>query len=273
MNLNKKAESLHQSMEAWIDLYKTIHECGHNEAHDAFDEWADKLQGECADQTSNSFHEAVVASHAEMRKGFVEEHFPTGDSPYDKPADIVIMHGRTLPKSVSYTDTSGKVHTSKPIPNLVGGPLIELSYGKQPQTAIARQHFLATIGERTEVAGVSHRPVTFEPIYNPGPIGGPILDTGRDPLSFKDECDLFSQPVAEDDVANTREKAEKVIEINTSFLINTKHAHDHPTVIKAREVIAVARSFLEMLAGVEQRAKERTGKTLTLKGVILKGKK
>jgi hypothetical protein len=242
MNLNKKAASLHQSMESWIELYKTIHECGHNEAHDAFDEWAEKLEGECANQTSNAFHDAVVASHAEMRKGFVEEHFPDGVTVLDKPVQ----------RQVSYTDTSGKVHTSKPIPNLVGGPLIELSYGKQPQR---RQEVLATFGERTEVCGISFRPVTFETIESPGPVGGPILDTGRDPLSFK-----------EDDVANTREKAEKAIELNTSFLINTKHAPDHPSVIKAREILAASRSFLEMLDGVAERAKERQGRTLSLKG-------
>lgn len=264
MTLNKKAASLHQSMESWIELYKTIHECNHNDAHDAFDEWTEKLQGESANQTSDAFHDAVVASHAEMRKGFVEEHFPA-----------TVHHCHSVKKKLVATGSMDRlVHIDDDIAinfkdgvlpkGPIGGPLIELSYGKQPQTAIARQHYIATIGDRTEVAGVSHRPVTFKPVS--GPIGGPILDTGRDPLSFKDEAKLVPQPMAELDTADTREKAEKAIELNTSFLINTKHAPDHPAVTKARGILVSARLFLEILDGVEERAKERTGRVLSLKG-------
>jgi hypothetical protein len=240
-NVSRKAASLHQSMEQWIDLYRGIHECSHDEAHDAFDEWADKLTGASADQTTAEFHDAVIASCAELKQK--------------------------------------QIQAEPPLPKLRGGPLLELPYG-------ARQPRRLQFG-KAEFGGPAE--VTFPD--NP-PIGGPILETGHDPLSFKDsykeenvhwgqkttyhETDVSaleervvkellgcSNPMPKIDTAEeARVKAEKAIEVNTSFLVNTKHPHDHPSVVKAREVIAAARTFLMMLGGVEERTKGR--KTLSL---------
>ena len=347
---NKKPDSLFQSMEKWIDLYRGINTCTHDQAHDAFEAWAEKLRGESSDQTTTLFHEAVKASFEEMLKGVLQVSSedgwmertlnqakriprPSVSEMLGSPKGFLIPHGswlernlkdhpETLARIVELTgqgtvshdhSAEGKlfapgsldravdidddiviefnVKTQDPIDlalnpqvgikesGVIGGPLLELSYGRQPP----RRPF-----GKAEFGGPA-------PIGVPdnAPIGGPLLDTGKDPLSFKDEYNPenlhwgqkttshetdvsaleervvkellgCSNPMPKIDTADeARKKAEDAIELNTGFLINTKHPADHPSVVKAREVIAAARTFLVMLGGVEERAKDR--KTLSLK--------
>lgn len=243
MNVNKKAASLYQSMDLWIALYRRIHECDHNTAHDAFDEWADALKGESADQSTPQFHEAVHTSYEAM----------LAEAPKEVETPLV-HHNHSVSKRIFAPGSFDKaVHDD-----------VEVVFNKEPV---------------------------------PNLVGGPILETGYDPLSFKDsykeenthwgqktvvETDLlaledravkellgYGNPMPRiDTVEEARKKAENAIEVNTSFLINTKHPHDHQSVVKAREVIAAARIFLVMLGGVEERTEQRksTGRLSLKKG-------
>lgn len=232
MNVNKKAHSLYQSMDRWILLYRRIHECDHNTAHDAFDEMADALTGAAADQSTPEFHEAVDASFDALK----------AKHPKVVEVEARIKLGQNVVDQL----------TVKHVGDVRGGPLLELSYGKQEPR---RQFGKAEFGGPAVVV-----------VPDNAPIGGPILDTGEDPLAFVEEV---KRPAIEptklpmiDTADEARKKAEDAIELNTGFLINTKHPADHPSVVKAREVIAAARTFLVMLGGVEERSKER--KTLSL---------
>lgn len=250
MNINKKAHSLYQSMDRWILLYRRIHECDHNTAHDALDEMADKLTGAAADQSTPQFQEAVDASYDEMKAKHpktvqVEAMVMTSQGKIDR---LLVT---PIPEP-SLHHPSPRPTSDMSIGALRGGPLLELSYGKQEPR---RQFGKAEFGGPAEVV-----------VPDNAPIGGPILDTGTDPLAFADEA---KHPAIEptklpmiDTADEARKKAEDAIELNTGFLINTKHPTDHPSVVKAREVIAAARTFLVMLGGVEERSKER--KTLSL---------
>mgnify|MGYP006360111141 FL=1 len=315
---NKKPDSLFQSMEKWIDLYRDINTCTHDQAHDAFEAWAEKLRGESSDQTTTLFHEAVKASFEEMLKGVLQPSSEDGwmertldqakrsldgmvevpgsgkprppvsemrggirrsmlEAPgmftsrnviTSKPQEFsntetgrVIRypekgswlernlkdHPETLARIVEFTGQGAVSHDDSVKANLLGlSSLLESPHesrsaeGSMVSTNIREQWKNTTWSEPGQLQG--------------GPVGGPILETGKDPLSF-------NEPKVSPD--KCREIAEKTIEVNTGFLINTKHDHDHPAVVGAREAIATARSYLEMLDGVKERAKDR--KTLSLK--------
>lgn len=195
MNANKP-ESLFQSMEKWIDLYRELHECSHNEAHDAFEDWAEKLRGESADQTTSLFHEAVKASYQEMK------------AKTDK--GIVILNSPAEPKAVSYTNTKGETVTSKPLRSLFGGPLLE---------------------------------------------------TGQDPLAFGEPQTPLPETVP---VEELRRQAVMTLERNQAYLQNPELFYDG-LADEAKEAVATAEARIKMLDGVIERQKERSGNKLTLK--------
>lgn len=203
----KKPESLFQSMEKWIDLYRELHECSHNDAHDAFEDWAEKLRGESADQTTSLFHEAVKASYQEMK------------AKTDK--GIVILHGDTEPKPVSYTNTKGETVTSQPVRNLFGGPLLET--GKDP--------LAFTQGSMDKLAHGEPFQPSFRMITTPAELRANLEKAISDANKYLDELG---------DVAHPSDLA------------------------RAKEVKELAEGRLKMLDELEAREKERSGRRLSL---------
>lgn len=217
MNQNTRAAALYKSMEKWIELYRDIHKCSHDEAHDAFEAWAEKLGGESADQGTNAFYEAVKAKVVELQKVFVE----------------------TFPVSVQHQHPkSPKMHTL--------GSMDDITFD-----AVAKH--------------VVHHPR--------GPIGGPLLDTGIDPLSFKDgvresyfPVDKPHVPLPETvSVEELRRQAVEVLERNQAYL-ESPHLYCDELKDEAQRTVAVTQLRIEMLDGVLERQKSRGRKPLSLKG-------
>jgi hypothetical protein len=219
MNTNK-ADSLFQSMEKWIDLYRDKHGCSHNDAHDAFEAWSDKLRGESADQTTKSFHEAVVSSYNEMR-------------------GVVVVDTPPEPKQVSYHTQSGLIVASKPPSVVVKGVHLKDSKSKHA-----------------------------------GPLGGPILDTGKDPLAFVkgsvdklEDCEpFFHTPRPVLTPAEVRASLEKVIRDTNKYLDELGDTGHPSDIARTKEAKELAENRLKMIDELEVREKERKGKRLSLKG-------
>lgn len=217
MNHNTQASALYQSMEKWIELYRDIHKCSHDDAHDAFEAWAEELIGESANQTTNAFHEAVKAKVAEMQKEYIQTF----------PATVQHHHPETP-----------KVHTL--------GSMDDLTFD------IVAKH-------------VVHHPR--------GPIGGPLLDTGIDPLAFKNgvresyfPVDKPHVPLPETvSVEEIRRQAVEILEKNKAYL-ESPDLYYGELQDEAKRTVALMEMRIEMLDGVLERRKERDGKPLSLKG-------
>lgn len=212
----KKPESLFQSMEKWIDLYRELHECSHNEAHDAFEDWAEKLRGESADQTTSLFHEAVKASYQEM-KGKTVTSKPVGDRFKDGLLDPTMRHSGPRPT----VDMSAGGMPGLPVRELVGGPLLET--GKDPLAFVT--------GSMDKI--VHEEP--FRPIYPP-----------------------VMTP------AELRANLEKAISDANKYLDELSDMAHPSDLARAQEVKELATGRLKMLDELEAREKERSGKRLSL---------
>lgn len=232
---NQKPESLFQSMEKWIDLYRELHECSHNEAHDAFEDWAEKLRGESADQTTKLFHEAVKASYQEMK------------AKTDK--GIIILHGDTEPKPVSYTNTKGETVTSKPARNLFGGPLLET--GKDP---LAFKDGYNPENVHWGQATVYHKD---ESVLN-GVIAQGSMDKLAHGEPFQPSFRMIQTP------AELRANLEKAISDANKYLDELGDVGHPSDLARAKEVKELAEGRLKMLDELEAREKERSGRRLSL---------
>jgi hypothetical protein len=179
-----KPDTLFQSMEKWIDLYRESNKCSEDQAHNAFEAWAEKLRDESADQTTKSFHDAVAD-------------------------EVVAMQSRQFHQQ-----------------------------SKLEQCRLSAKH-----------------------------MGGPLIETGEDPLSFAVIRAEVEPAIPVTSASMVRNQAETDILFNTSFLASTKLPMDHASVVNAQVILAKAKRALELIVGVEERAKERKGKTLKLKGV------
>ena len=240
MNLNKNAVSLHQSIENWIESYKSIHACGHDAAHDAFEEWVGSLHGVQADQTSYRFHEAVKASHADMEA----------------------KRPKTVQVEATVLTSQGKVSrlTVTPVGDVRGGPLLEL-----PHESRSANRSLAATNIREEWKN-SKWSEPGCPSIEAAPFGGPILDTGKDPLSFNDGVERI-QPVVTTDVVQAQLK--DAIRINQFFLDNKRPNTPEVQITRAKEIIALAEDRLKLIQGVHQRDESRQRKRLSLKPTSL----
>lgn len=119
-----------------------------------------------------------------------------------------------------------------------------------------------------ELAAIKHE------VYHPrGPIGGPLLDTGIDPLSFKDGVRHSYMPVDEPhvplsetlSVEELRQQAVEMLERNKAYLASPGLYYGELQ-DEAKRAVAIAEMRIEMLDGVIERRKERGGKPLRLKG-------
>lgn len=256
MNVNKKAASLYQSMDLWIALYRRIHECDHNTAHDAFDEWADALTGEAADQSTTQFHEAVHASYEKM----------LAEAPKEEPP--LVQHDLSKQPKV-FAPGSFDRHEHKEVR---GGPLLEL-----PHESRSADHSLV----KRDILKDWKNTTFSEPGQRQGgPVGGPILDTGKDPLSFKDgyneenvhwgqktvyQKDGF-QPIYPPVMkpAELRANLEKVVSDANKYLDELGDVAHPSDLARTQEVKELAEGRLKMLDELEAREKERTGRRLSL---------
>jgi hypothetical protein len=208
---NQKPESLFQSMEKWIDLYRELHECSHNEAHDAFEDWAEKLRGESADQTTKLFHEAVKASYQEL--------LPKGSTIAGRFKDVLL-------------DPTAQHAGPR--------PTVDMSVGGMP--------------------GLPVREL----------VGGPLLETGKDPLSFKDSYKEESlhwgqktiQPVLTP--AEVRAQLEKVISQANAYLDELGDIGHPIDIDRTKKMKELAECRLRLIDEVEQRERDRSGKRLSL---------
>ena len=245
MNVNKKAHSLYQSMDRWILLYRRIHECDHNTAHDALDEMADKLTGAAADQSTPQFQEAVDASFEEMKA----------------------KHPETVQVEAMVMTSQGKIDrlTVTPIGDVRGGPLLELPHESRSANRSMASTNIREDWKNTKWSEPGQRPGM--PPVEAAPFGGPILDTGKDPLAFTSnderralEQQGYGNARPKMTTEETRVHVERIISEQERLYASLT---DELEMQLVKGNIESARRRLVMLDEVEAREKERKG-TLSL---------
>lgn len=221
----KQPDTLFQTMEKWLIAYQAKHNCTEDTALDKFDELSDTIRASGKGSTASAFHNEVKASLEEL----------------------------TAKKSV----------TCQVIPD---------------------DHVFDDDGSNNaEIIITGRRACDTEQSRNlPHHVGGPLLETGIDPLSFKGDysrsvptlpggvsvppsAKLFTRTPIETsrevfNAAVTRLEIEEQLELFKGIRSRTTDSNN-----KLEEQIDMLESRLEMIKGVQEREKQRTGRTLTLK--------
>lgn len=241
MNI-KQPDTLFQTMEKWLIAYQAKHNCTEDVALDKFDEMSDTIRATGKGETATEFHNSVKASLEEIT-----------------PRKSVTC--QVIPDDHIFDDSGTKAE-------------IIISGRRACDTEASRTQVEYT----TTTGKVVKSSVT--PVPLPAHVGGPLLETGVDPLSFGERFPGIVEATVngqryQDMVAaksNTMKPVshEEVIQIEIDHLnkmiVQYDQLAESAKTQSAHKLYLLHTGRVEMLEGLKSRQQVRTGRVLSLKG-------